>query len=273
MSTVNIVFPIELPRHRRRSPRIHTKIDQARLKCHCPRPTGGIHENVIRLTQLIETFRSNNTRLQSLLEHLTHDSNDLAPLPIPLLSESLENYRQRLALRQSTLVDLERKLTLFRAEDPSVTPPPNGHALRTPPRRKFVMSPPEPNEQKAYVNGQHAQLTERALANERLILLTRMKLRLAHDYRGLEALQRRLARITVDEDEQGELEVQRLKKRCRAVKATIEREKERIRQEKWIGADEYFAAVAIQSAWRGFLFRKNGIIGEMEGKADVAKEV
>jgi hypothetical protein len=134
-------------------------------------------------------------------------------------------------------VDLELKLSVFRPEE---GPPP----LR-------------PAEEKRYVNAEHAKLVGHALANERLLCLTRMRLRLLHDQRALDALRKRLARINADDDDDTESAAQRLRERCRVVRAKIEREKDRIRQENWVCANEYFAAVAIQSAWRGVLFRRN----------------
>jgi ElaB/YqjD/DUF883 family membrane-anchored ribosome-binding protein len=124
--------------------------------------------------------------------------------------------------------------------------------------RKFVMSLPEPGDMKAKVRAQHDQLKEQALANERMIILTRMQLRLIHDHRDLDALRKRVENLLHDAeaDSNEEAENQRLRMQCRRLKGRIEYEKDRIRKESWVCADEYYAAVAIQSAWRAFAFRK-----------------
>jgi hypothetical protein len=120
------------------------------------------------------------------------------------------------------------------------------------------MSLPEPGELKAKVRAQHMQLADRALANERMIILMRMQLRLIHDHRDLGALRKRAENLLTDRkpDSADEAENQRLRMQCQRLKVRIEYEKDRIRKESWVCADEYYAAVAIQSAWRGFTLRK-----------------
>jgi hypothetical protein len=226
---------------------------------HSPRPTGGVQEQLIQLRRGVAAFRERNAHLQASIDHLTFsDYQSQKHITTGDFAQDLDCLRRRLELRQANLLELERQVTLFRPEEVPVVPPPNRHALRMPSPRKFVLSLDDITQQKAHIKRVHTDLTNQALANERLIILTRMRLHLAHDHRDLTTLRRRLERLFVDsEDEEGAAaRVRQLKAQCRTVSAAIKTEKDRIRQENWICADEYFAAVAIQSAWRGCAFRR-----------------
>jgi hypothetical protein len=118
------------------------------------------------------------------------------------------------------------------------------------------MSLPEPGELKTKVRAQHEQLAEQALTNERMIILTRMQLRLFHDNRDLDVLRRRVEELITGGHSENDTENERLRMQCRRLKKRIAYEKDRIRKESWVCANEYYAAVAIQSAWRAFASRK-----------------
>jgi hypothetical protein len=257
MSWLNLLSspPIEpiRPRFLKQTPTVK-RIDQVRQMFHSPRPTGGIQEQVIRLHQLIEVYEEKTQQLRSSLNHLLNSSN--SQFAISAFTQTLDRYRQRLTQRHAKLLDSERTLTLFRPKEFTFSVAPTRQELRMPPRQKFVLSLPEISQQKVYIKSEHAYLTDTALMNSRLIIFARMQLKLAHDQRDLETLRKRLKRILSDEEKEEGMERERLKERCRKVKNEIEYEKNRIKQEKWICADEFFAAVAIQSAWRGFWFRR-----------------
>jgi hypothetical protein len=224
-----------------------------------PRPTGGLQEQLLQLRRGIAAFRERNAELESSIGRLTNfaDCESGRPAMIAAFSRDLDCLRKRLELRQARLIELERQVTLFRPEEAPVAAPPTRHELRMPPPRRFVLSLEDAPRQKAHIRREHAQLASEVLANERLIVLTRMRLRLAHDHRDLAALRRRLERLFAGgEDEDGaEARARTLREQCRTVAAAIRAEKDRIKQENWVCADEYFAAVAIQSAWRGHACR------------------
>jgi hypothetical protein len=97
-------------------------------------------------------------------------------------------------------------------------------------KRKFVMSSAKQSRQKEHVKREYEQLTERLVANERLLIFTRMRLGLAHDHHELARMRRRIAPILTGEFEV-ETDEKELKKKCKVVKAAIEYEKQRMRRE------------------------------------------
>lgn len=102
------------------------------------------------------------------------------------------------------------------------------------------------------------ELVEIALAQERRMLLGKMKLRLCHDHRDLSQLRRVLNKLegggeTFMEEERI---TNSLKVAISNLRAAIARERERIRIEKLPSIELFDAAVIIQKTWRGYRYRQ-----------------
>ena len=101
------------------------------------------------------------------------------------------------------------------------------------------------------------KMIETALAQERCILLHKMKLRLYHDHRDLSHLRRVLNKMEGGGGDYREDEeiTENLKAAIGRLRDGIEAERERIRIATLPDTDEYDAAVIIQKNVRGFLYR------------------
>ena len=101
------------------------------------------------------------------------------------------------------------------------------------------------------------KMIETALAQERCILLHKMKLRLYHDHRDLSHLRRVLNKMEGGGGDYREDEeiTENLKSAIKRLRDGIEAERERIRIASLPDTDEYDAAVIIQKNVRGFLYR------------------
>jgi hypothetical protein len=217
------------------------------------RPTGGIQDEIVRLQKQLSQFRQKNTELKSRVAHFIHDSTELL---IQDFKRDLDRAQRQLEGRQKKIGELEQIVTLFRHQTLPIVPQSPAYERRMPSPRKFVMSMPSINEQKMYIKTEHEELAEKALENERFIILSRMKLRLCHDHRDLASLRKQLEALNESEADESEQTTDELRGRCRVVKSAMDYEKERIRKERWTCADEFFAAVSIQSSWRGFAYRR-----------------
>lgn len=102
------------------------------------------------------------------------------------------------------------------------------------------------------------KMIETALAQERCILLHKMKLRLYHDHRDLSHLRRVLNKMEGGGGDYREDEeiTENLKSAIKRLRDGIEAERERIRIASLPDTDEYDAAVIIQKNVRGFLYRR-----------------
>jgi hypothetical protein len=164
--------------------------------------------------------------------------------------------------RKRQLDDLEREVMLFRpadGEEPDhacvrpIEPDPLAKFARPRPRAYPPPALTPPRARVSLLSG-HFTLVDRALSLERLILIAKMRLKTFHDQRRFTELRAALDAIESPEGlaEDGESP---LKTRIRMCRSKIAAEKHRIAGERRVDAREHFAAVAIQSAFRGFLLR------------------
>lgn len=101
------------------------------------------------------------------------------------------------------------------------------------------------------------ELVQMALAQERQMIVMKMRLRLCHDHRDLSRLRRILNKLEgggSDYREDEEITAQ-LKKSIHHLKSAILQERERIRLLQLDGMEEHEAATIIQKQVRGFLYR------------------
>lgn len=101
------------------------------------------------------------------------------------------------------------------------------------------------------------ELVQMALAQERQMIVMKMRLRLCHDHRDLSRLRRILNKLEgggSDYREDEEITAQ-LKKSIHHLKSAILQERERIRLLQLDGMEEHEAAIIIQKNVRGFLYR------------------
>lgn len=215
----------------------------------------GVQGRINQLKELIEELDAKNAPLRSRCQHLKElQSNaDASRLVLKDFRIDLNEHRKRIEERQKQLIALESKVLIFRPEDRESDEPflQDQRVLK---RKRSIIQLPSLNDQKGKVAAESAYLRNKALYYERLIILRKLQVKLCHDHRDLSVLRDRLERITNGDDvEPPESD---MRARCALLREMIEYEKDRIRIEQAPFAEEYFAAMTIQAAWRGYLSRK-----------------
>ena len=231
-------------------------------------------DQIVRLRALAAELRAKNAELRQEIEMMQDHWND--PGKREYLAEGFEatlaNCLKEIELRKRKVDDLEKRVMIFRpADKDEVAAPRNVRTARLQrmeaenrQRRHGRPFPPPsllPNKRSDPVRAQelkeHRDLIEKSLYLERMIVIQKMKLKICHDHRIMEQLKLELSQIEDDDADDTDSEVQAERNRVRRLKEQILREKERIREEQDEHNYVHFAAVAIQSAWRGYLQRRN----------------
>ena len=180
----------------------------------------------------------------------------------------INRFSERLQKRSDLLANFEEQLNTFRQYTDDLPPIPkeklanflsNSHN----PQTKLL------NENKVLVN--------QALAQERTMLVLKMKMRLCHDHRDLDQLRSVLNRMMgggkdMDEDQ---IIIKKYKEVIGILKQHIKEEKARIEEVSKPFDVEHESAIIIQKTWRGYRYRqkkKNGTLTEEQSRVDTSDE-
>lgn len=163
---------------------------------------------------------------------------------------SISCFSERLQKRSDILNSYQEKVnafSLYSEELPQISRNALGETLTT----KNRSQPELLSENKVLVN--------QALVQERTMLVLKMKMRLCHDHRDLEELRSILNKMmgggkNIDEDQ---VIVSKYKEVISIIKDHIKEEKKRIEDVSKPYNVEHESAVIIQKTWRGYIYRKN----------------
>lgn len=239
---------------RAKSPSIRKSIEHAK-SCATPRHMKGVQGRIAQLKEIIEELNAKNSPLRARCQHLKElQSNpNASKLVLKDFRIDLNEHMKRIEKRQKQLNALEASVLIFRPEDRESDERwlQDQRAIT---RKRPVMPLPSLNDQKGKVTSESLYLRNKVLYYERLIILRKLQLKLCHDHRDLSVLRDRLEMIT--NGDYSETPESDMRSRCALLREMIEYEKDRIRLERAPFAEEYFAAITIQAAWRGYLARK-----------------
>ena len=227
--------------------------------CLSPRHMGGVQDRIAQLKEDIQNLLAKNEPLRAKIEHLKMSECDQNAMKLTMrdFKTDLRRCAQRIENRQKLLLQLEKQVLIFRQDMSAENNKPRLQDMRMPRRKKPLAQLPSLNDHKSKADAEHKRLTSKSLYYERLIILRKLQLRLCHDHRDIDQLQTQFNNLDRDHDEDETLN--RLRQKCANLKQAIINEKDRIFTEKLPYATEHFAAVSIQSAWRGYIFRKKHI--------------
>ena len=219
----------------------------------------GAQDRVSQLKEIIEKLMIEYEPLRNRVERLSNATTDetAARLVMQDFKLDLNRLEEMIEKRRKKLQALEKQVLIFRrAEEPTASRPRLQDTLM-PTRRKQLAPLPALTDQKNKASIEYQELKNKTLYYERLIILRKLQLKMLHDHRDLDQLRNSFSNLgDTDED----CACSDLRRKCRALKRAITCEQDRIALERAPDAEEHFAAVAIQSAWRGYLFRKKNNI-------------
>lgn len=229
-------------------------------------------DQLTRLRSLAAELRAKNNQLKAEISMFREHVKDASKRQglVDGFEATLASCLKDLELRKQKVQELEKQVMIFRPAEKEEAPAPRkistarlqriaaANSRRKPQRRPFPPPSLLPNKRSDPVRAQelkeHRDLIERSLYLERLIVIQKMKLKICHDHRIMEQLKQDLSQIEdIDDDSSDDLQSQRNK--IQNLREQVMREKERIREEKDENNFVHFAAVSIQSAWRGYLQR------------------
>ena len=228
--------------------------------CSSPRHMRGAQDRVSQLKEIIEKLMIEYEPLRNRVERLSDAATDetAARLVIQDFKLDLNRLEEMIEKRRKKLLALEKQVLIFRrAEEPTVSRPRLQDTLM-PTRRKQLAPLPALTDQKNKASIEYQELKNKTLYYERLIILRKLQLKMLHDHRDLDQLRNSFSNLGDTDDEDSACSD--IRRKCRALKYAITCEQDRIALERSPYAEEHFAAVAIQSAWRGYLFRKKNSI-------------
>ena len=241
------------------SARVRASSPVHRRNCSSPRHMRGAQDRVSQLREIIDKLLIEYEPLQRRVCNLKEAESDptAARLAMQDFKLDLSRFEEQIERRRRRLLELEKQVLIFRrAEDPATAGPRLQDSLM-PTRRRQLSPLPALTDQKSKASAEYQILKNKTLYYERLIILRKLQLRVLHDHRDLDRLRRQFNNLG---DEDGDDCVcSDIRRKCHALKHAIGKEQDRIAIERSPFAEEYFAAVAIQSAWRGYYFRMKHI--------------
>ena len=165
------------------------------------------------------------------------------------LQNEINRFSERLQKRADMLNNFQEEINTFRQYTDDLPPIPKERLT------SYLSNSKNPqtkllNENKVLIN--------QALAQERTMLILKMRMRLCHDHRDLDQLRSVLNKMMgggkdIDEDQ---LIIKKYKEVISRLKLHIRQEKARIEEVSKPYNVEYESAVIIQKTWRGYIFRK-----------------
>jgi DNA repair exonuclease SbcCD ATPase subunit len=199
---------------------------------------GPFTAQIEHLNQQIAEYKKKTSRLQTTLNRMDHAMTRL-PERKALYKEfedDLSEVETRLDERFDELSKSESLVKLFRQTPDEV--------------------PKHPRDRHNLIQ-ENEDLIQLTLAQEREMLVLKMRLRLWHDHRDLSRLRRLLNKLEGGGEDYSEDEdiTAKLKSGIRNLRDAIPRERERIRILKLPDTDEHDAASIIQKNWRGYAYR------------------
>jgi cysteinyl-tRNA synthetase len=199
---------------------------------------GPFGDQIQHLTDQIKDYEQKTDRLKTTLDRLDLAMTRLAERKALYkeFEDDLSEVETRLDRRFEELSAAESLVRLFRqTPDESPVHPRKRHNLMR----------------------ENEDLIEIALAQEREMLVLKMKLRLWHDHRDLMRMRRILNKLEGGGGDYSEDEdiTSKLKTSIRNLRDAIPRERERIRVLKLDDGGEHDAAAIIQKTWRGYAYR------------------
>lgn len=207
---------------------------------------GPFTKNILLLQRSIEEYTKKNDEIRETINLLNGamETMDDRRLLFKEFDRDLNQIYDRLDRRFKDLEFAENLVYSFKQDL-------EGHSLY----EKVPNLPTNENRKKLLEDNQ--QLVHTALAQEREMILKKMRLRLNHDHRDLSRLRRILNKLQgggSDYREDEEITTE-LKNSIHILKDSIIRERERIRLLELPGMEEHDAALIIQKHVRGFLYR------------------
>lgn len=229
---------------------------RAPRNCSSPRHMRGAQDRVSQLKEIIDKLMIEYEPLRTRVEHLSNAATDetAARLTMQDFKVDLNKLEEMIEKRRKKLIGLEKQVLIFRRAEDSTVARPRLQDTLMPTRRKQLAPLPSLTDQKSKASIEYQELKNKTLYYERLIILRKLQLKMLHDHRDLDQLRNNFNNLGDDDDE--ESACNDLRRKCQALKLAIGYEQDRITVERSPYVDEYFAAVAIQSAWRGYSFRK-----------------
>ncbi|KAK8860253.1 hypothetical protein M9Y10_011918 [Tritrichomonas musculus] len=208
---------------------------------------GPFTKNINQLKKSVNYYETKNKEIQETIDLLNGamETMDERRQLFKLFDRDLNTIYDRLDQRFTELFDTENIIKSFRQA-------PEGKTTLD----KVQTLPTKEIDRKQLLNI-NQELVQMALAQERQMVVMKMRLRLCHDHRDLSRLRRILNKLQgggSDYREDEEITAQ-LKKSIHHLKFAIAQERERIRLLQLDGMEEHEAATIIQKQVRGFLYR------------------
>ncbi|OHS99115.1 IQ calmodulin-binding motif family protein [Tritrichomonas foetus] len=208
-------------------------------------PSGPFTKNINMLKNSINFYKQKNNQLKETIDLLNGamETMDERRALFKQFDKDLQEIFSRLDQRSLELTNAESKVKSFRQT-------PEGMST-------IVNIPLSSNSERQKLLTDNEKLVQLALAQERQMVIMKMRLRLFHDHRDLSRLRRILNKLEGGGSDYREDEeiTSNLKSSIQTLRKAIGRERERIRLLELNNMDDHDAATVIQKTWRGYYYR------------------